>query len=50
VGNINVDVSLTGYTLNFENYRAEVEDYICRGEVLDWQRLIWNFGQYVQLS
>jgi hypothetical protein len=32
VGDIQMDVSLSGFLLNVENYRSIVEPYFCRGE------------------
>ena len=51
VGDIQVDVSLSGFPLNVENYRAVVEPFFCRGEVLqNWQRLIYSFERHASRS
>ena len=51
VGDIQVDVSLSGFPLNVENYRAVVEPFFCRGSVLlNWQRLIYSFERHASRS
>jgi hypothetical protein len=50
VGEIYVDVSTAGFTLNLDRFKAEMEPFICRGEVLDWRRLIWNFERHLVWS
>ena len=51
VGDIQVDVSLSGFPLNVENYRAVVEPFFCRGTVLlNWQRLIYSFERHASRS
>ena len=51
VGDIQVDVSLSGFPLNVENYRAVVEPFFCRGEVLpNWQRLVYSFERHASRS
>jgi hypothetical protein len=51
VGDIQVDLSLSGFPLNVENYRAVVEPFFCRSEVLlSWQRLIYSFERHASRS
>ena len=51
VGDIQVDVSLSGFPLNVENYRAVVEPFFCRGSVLlNLQRLIYSFERHASRS
>ena len=51
VGDIQVDVSLSGFPLNVENYRAVVEPFFIRGAVLlNWQRLIYSFERHASRS
>lgn len=51
VGELNVDVSTTGFPIiNVENYHAVVEPFFCRGEVLDWNRLIIKYAYYAFVS
>jgi hypothetical protein len=50
LGDINVDVSTSGFPLNIENYHAVVEPFICRGEVLNWHRLIASMERHAMIS
>jgi hypothetical protein len=40
-GDINLDISTIGYAFNLEKFKAVMDPFYCRGEVLNWNRLIW---------
>lgn len=50
VGDINVDVSTAGFTINLENFKAVMEPFVKRREILDWQRLIWSLETHLVWS
>jgi hypothetical protein len=50
VGDINVDVSTLGFTLNLDKFKAVMEPFFCRGELLTWKRLIWLFERHLVWS
>ncbi|RYH13907.1 hypothetical protein EON65_34555 [archaeon] len=50
VGDINVDVSTLGFAINLDKFKAVMEPFFCRGEVLTWTRLIWSFERHLVWS
>lgn len=41
VGDINVDVSTLGFTINLDKFQAVMEPFVRRGQLLTWGGLIW---------
>eukprot|EP00981_Chlorochromonas_danica_P010154 scaffold3051_cov167-Ochromonas_danica.AAC.13 len=41
VGDINVDVSTEGFTINLNNFQAVMEPFVRRGQLVTWAELIW---------
>lgn len=50
VGDINVDVSTSGFTFNVDNYKAVVEPFVKRGEVMNWTRFVWELEKHASWS
>lgn len=50
VGDINVDVSTIGFAINLDKFKAVMEPFFCRGEVMTWTRLIWTFERHLVWS
>lgn len=50
VGEINVEVSTSGFPINLERYKAIVEPYVRHSKVMDWQRLIWKLEKHATWS
>ena len=46
VGDINVEVSTTGFPVNLKGYNAVVAPFIKHGRVIDWPRLIWMIEKH----
>jgi hypothetical protein len=50
LGEINVDISTIGFAINLDRFKAVMETFHCRREVLDWKRLIWNIERHLAWS
>lgn len=50
VGDINVDVSTSGFAFNVDNYKAVVEPFVKRGEVMNWTRFVWELEKHASWS
>ncbi len=50
VGDVYVDVTTTGFPLNLTKYRAVVESFFCRGEVMDWHALFLKIERHARWS
>ena len=47
IGDINIDVTTSGFPFNITNYQASIDPFIRRGVVLDWYGLILHIEQNV---
>jgi hypothetical protein len=50
VGDIFVDITTSGFPLNLTNYKAVVDPFFCRGEVIDWHSLVLKLERHAKLS
>ena len=50
VGDVNVDVSTSGFTFNVDNYKAVVEPFVKRGEVMNWTKFVWELEKHASWS
>ncbi len=50
VGVINVDVSTSGFAINLDKFKAVMEEYVCRKELLDWKKLIYLLEKHLVVS
>jgi hypothetical protein len=50
VGDINLDVSTAGFSLNLKKFKAVMESFFCKKVVLDWKKLIWMLEQHAVWS
>lgn len=45
-GDLNVEVSISGFAIKLESYRASVPPFVRQGRVLTWRRLIRKFEKH----
>ena len=50
VGNINLDLTTKGFTLNVNNFKLVMEAFVHRGTLCSWRDLVWNLEKHVLLS
>ncbi|EWM25535.1 conserved uncharacterized protein [Nannochloropsis gaditana] len=49
-GDLNVKLSVNGFALKFDGYRASIPAFVQQGKILSWKRLIRKFEKHVVWS
>ena len=50
VGDIFIDLTTSGFPINLTNYKASVDPFYCRSDVLDWHSLILKIERHARRS
>jgi hypothetical protein len=50
LGGIQIDVSTTGFIINLTKFKAQMDEFRCQGEVLQWSTLIFNMERHLAMS
>ena len=50
LGGIQIEVSTQGFILNLTRFKAQMDEFRCQGEVLQWSTLIGNMERHLAMS
>lgn len=50
LGGIQIEVSTQGFILNLTRFKAQMDEFRCQGEVLQWSTLIGNMERHLAVS
>lgn len=50
LGGIQIEVSTQGFILNLTKFKAQMDEFRCQGEVLQWPTLIANMERHLAVS
>jgi len=50
LGEIRIEVCTTGFLINLNGFRAEVNEFRCQGECMLWSQLVWKLEQHAAIS
>jgi hypothetical protein len=50
LGGIQLEVSTAGFMLNLTKFKAQMDEFRCQGEVLQWKTLVFNMERHMAVS
>lgn len=50
LGGIQIEVSTAGFMLNLNKFKAQMDEFRCQGEVLQWNTLVANMERHMAVS
>lgn len=50
LGGIQLEVSTAGFMINLTKFKAQMDEFRCQGEVLQWKTLVFNMEKHLAVS